>query len=200
MFEPFFTTKPQGQGTGLGLATVYGFIRQCGGHINVVSTPGEGTRIEMLLPRATAATTTVTPVRAADSAHHGTETVLVVEDEPGVRALAEQALTRHGFRVLTATTAEEALELAASFEGTIHLLLTDVVMPGMKGPELGRRMRALRPALRVLLMSGYAADVMTKDDLADGALLSKPFSQATLTRSVRHALDRALPSVSASWT
>ena len=200
MFEPFFTTKPQGQGTGLGLATVYGFIRQCGGHINVISTPGEGTTIEMLLPRAASAAATSTPIRTADSAHHGTETVLVVEDEPGVRQLAVQALTRHGFRVLTATSAEEALHMAAAFEGSIHLLLTDVVMPGMKGPELGRRMRALRPGMRVLLMSGYAADVMTKDDLADAALVPKPFSQATLTRAVRHALDMALPSVSASWT
>jgi signal transduction histidine kinase/ActR/RegA family two-component response regulator len=200
MFEPFFTTKPQGQGTGLGLATVYGFIRQCGGHINVSSKPGAGTTVEMLLPRATSASSAPAPVRTADSAHHGTETVLVVEDEPGVRQLAVQSLTRHGFRVLTATSAEEALQMAASFDDTIHLLLTDVVMPGMKGPELGRRMRALRPGLRVLLMSGYAADVMTKDDLADAALVSKPFSQATLTRAVRHALDMALPSASASWT
>jgi nitrogen-specific signal transduction histidine kinase/ActR/RegA family two-component response regulator len=197
MFEPFFTTKPQGQGTGLGLATVYGFIRQCGGHINVTSKPGQGTTIEMLLPRASPAGVSTVPVKTADSAHHGHETVLVVEDEPGVRELAVQALTRHGFRVLTATTAEEALQVAASFEGTIQLLLSDVMMPGMKGPELGRRMRTLRPGLRVLLMSGYAADVVTRDDLAEASLVSKPFSQATLTRAVRHALDMALPSVNA---
>ena len=192
MFEPFFTTKPHGQGTGLGLSTVYGFVRQCGGHVSVESAPGQGTTIELLLPRAPAAPATpartpATPV--SEGGKRGSETVLVVEDEEAVRQLAVQSLERHGYRVLAAPGGEEALRLAGAYDGAIHLLLSDVVMPGMKGPELAARLRALRPGIRVVLMSGYAADVVTGDDLKEATLVSKPFSSAAISRVVRQALD-----------
>jgi signal transduction histidine kinase/CheY-like chemotaxis protein len=201
MFEPFFTTKAPGQGTGLGLSTVYGFVRQCGGYIGVLSTPGQGTSVELLLPRATAAAsephqTPTAFLRGPGQA--GKETVLIAEDEDGVRQLAVQSLERHGYRVLAAASGEEALKLAGAFDGIIHLLLSDVVMPGMKGPELADRLRALRPGIRVLLMSGYAADVVTPNDLREATLLSKPFSPAALSKAVRSALDVPLSSAPAS--
>ena len=201
MFEPFFTTKPQGQGTGLGLATVYGFVRQCGGYIGVLSTPGRGTSIELLLPRARVNADARPSAPASLLSDHGTpgrETVLVVEDEAAVRQLAVESLQRHGYQVLQSTSGEEALTVASSHDGTIDLLLTDVVMPGMKGPELATRLRLLRPGVRVLLMSGYAADVVTADDLKDSALVAKPFSPASLSRAVRNALDLPVSSARTS--
>ena len=201
MFEPFFTTKPHGQGTGLGLSTVYGFVRQCGGYIGVLSTPGKGTSIELLLPRAPVTRNLkphTTPAPPTDAARPGRETVLVAEDEEAVREFAVESLQRHGYQVISAPSGEAALQVAAAHDGVIHLLLTDVVMPGMKGPELARRLRALRPGLRVLLMSGYAADVVTADDLRDAAMVPKPFSPASLTRAVRNALDHPVSSVHAS--
>ncbi len=199
MFEPFFTTKAPGKGTGLGLSTVYGFVRQCGGYIGVSSTPGRGTTIELLLPRANTTPAPVTPPAGADedrrSAH---ETVLVAEDEDGVRQLAVESLERRGYRVLSAPSGEEAMKLATSHDGTIHLLISDVVMPGMKGPELAEHLRRLRPGIRVLLMSGYAADVVTPNDLRDATLLSKPFSPAALSKAVRSVLEVPLPSVPSS--
>jgi two-component system cell cycle sensor histidine kinase/response regulator CckA len=201
MFEPFFTTKPQGQGTGLGLSTVYGFVRQCGGYIGVRSTPGQGTSIELLLPRAPGMRDLKprpSAVRPSESGTTGRETVLVVEDEEAVRGFAVASLQRHGYQVLSASSGEEALNVASAYDGTIHLLLTDVVMPGMKGPELAGRLRALRPGLRVLLMSGYAADVVTSSDLKDASLVAKPFSAASLSRTVRNALDVPVSSLRAS--
>jgi signal transduction histidine kinase len=192
MFEPFFTTKPHGQGTGLGLSTVYGFVRQCGGHIGVISTPGRGTSIELLLPRAQERPDVRSPTPASMLSDHGQpghETVLVVEDEAAVRQFAVESLQRHGYHVLQSSSGEEALQVASTHDSTIHLLLTDVVMPGMKGPELATRLRNLRPGLRVLLMSGYAAEIVTPGDLKDAQLVSKPFSPASLTRAVRNALD-----------
>ena len=197
MFEPFFTTKPQGKGTGLGLSMVYGFVRQCGGHIRVTSALGHGTSVEMLLPRAPDAAPrtpmpTPTPLPVRTAAGQPLETVLVVEDEEAVRKLAVESLERGGYRVINAGSGDEALRIADAFDGPIHVLLTDVVMPGMKGTELATRMRAARPAIRVLLMSGYAADVVTKDDLAEATLLAKPFSPTALTRAVRKILDEPL--------
>jgi two-component system cell cycle sensor histidine kinase/response regulator CckA len=190
MFEPFFTTKAPGKGTGLGLSTVYGFVRQCGGYIGVLSTPGRGTSIELLLPRASRAPVPVMPPAAFEadppSAH---ETVLVAEDEDGVRQLAVESLERRGYQVLSAPSGEEALKLAAAHDGIIHLLISDVVMPGIKGPELADRLRRLRPGIRVLLMSGYAADIVTPDDLKEATLLSKPFSPAALDKAVRSVLE-----------
>ncbi|MFA5911722.1 MAG: ATP-binding protein [Vicinamibacterales bacterium] len=196
MFEPFFTTKPHGKGTGLGLSTVYGFVRQCGGHIGVTSTLGAGTAIELLLPRApdqpapTPTPKDLTPPRVKPDGP--LETVLVVEDEDAVRLLAAESLRRGGYVVIAAASGEEALRVADAFEGTIHLLLSDVVMPGMKGPALAARLRAARPSIRVILMSGYAADVVTPDDLKAAMLLSKPFSAGVLAKAVRRVLDEAL--------
>jgi signal transduction histidine kinase/CheY-like chemotaxis protein len=200
MFEPFFTTKSPGKGTGLGLSTVYGFVRQCGGYISVMSTPGQGTSIELLLPRAhLPAIATPTPAPLTDTSRGGRmETILLAEDEEGVRQLAIESLQRRGYRVLPAGSGEEALKLASGFEDTIHLLLTDVVMPGMKGPELAERMRAMRPGIRVLLMSGYATDVVTASDLRGAILLSKPFAPSDLLKAVRASLDVPLSSTPAS--
>jgi signal transduction histidine kinase/CheY-like chemotaxis protein len=199
MFEPFFTTKAPGKGTGLGLATVYGFIRQCGGYIAVMSTPGLGTSIELLLPRADLPIPTPTPpvIEQQPGAPHNA-TILVAEDEPGVLQLAVTTLQRRGYHVLAAPNGEEALSIAGAFDGTIHLLLTDVVMPGLKGPELADRLRALRPGIRVLMMSGYAADVVTPNDLKEAMLMQKPFAPAALLKAVRNALDVPLSSAPAS--
>ncbi len=193
MFEPFFTTKAPGKGTGLGLSMVYGFIQQCGGHISVTTAPGRGTTVELMLPRATeAATPTPTPTPSSPPPTGAHETILVVEDEDAVRLLAVESLSRAGYQVLAAASGEDALRVADGFDGTIDALLTDVVMPGMKGPELARRLRAARPSIRVLLMSGYAADVVTKDDLKEARLLSKPFASGTLTKELRKVLDQPL--------
>ena len=195
MFEPFFTTKAPGKGTGLGLSTVYGFVRQCGGYIGVMSTPGQGTSIELLLPRGESVVTPpMTPAVVDDKTPRAAATILVAEDEDGVRELTVQALQRRGYRVLQAPSGEAAIEVARSFDSTIHLLITDVVMPGMKGPELADRLRAMRPGIRVLLMSGYAADVVTTTDLKEATLLSKPFSPAALTKAVTAILDVPLSS------
>ncbi len=199
MFEPFFTTKAPGKGTGLGLSTVYGFVRQCGGYIGVLSTPGQGTSIELLLPRAKSEPARVKASPAFEKhLHSADETVLVAEDEDGVRQLAVESLQRRGYRVLSAASGEEALKVAAAHQGTINLLLSDVVMPGMKGPELADRLRQLRPGIRVLLMSGYAADVVTPSDLGDASLLPKPFSPSVLGKAVRSILEVPLPSAPSS--
>lgn len=199
MFEPFFTTKAPGKGTGLGLSTVYGFVRQCGGFISVLSTPGRGTSIELLLPRAkTGVATPLTPVVRPEAPHARLETVLLAEDEDGVRQLTLETLQRRGYHVLPAPSGEDAIKVAAAYDGTIHLLISDVVMPGMKGPELAQRLRAMRPGIKVLLVSGYAADVVTPNDLRDASLLSKPFSPAALIQAVRSVLDVPLSSAPAS--
>jgi signal transduction histidine kinase len=190
MFEPFFTTKPTGKGTGLGLSTVYGIVKQSGGHITVESAPGSGTSIELLLPRAPAGSR----VAAAPIVHErpvpGHETVLLVEDDGAVRELARATLDRHGYRLLCASSSEEALQLMEKFNGPIALLLTDVVMPGIQGPDLAVKIRLMRPGIRVLFMSGYAAETLTEEMLRDASHLQKPFSAAVLARTVRAVLDR----------
>ena len=196
MFEPFFTTKAPGKGTGLGLSTVYGFVRQCGGYIGVMSTPGQGTSIELLLPRASTPATPPTPAAKSESdGKSATATVLVAEDEDAVRELAVDSLERRGYRVLAASSGEEALKVANAYDGTIHLLISDVVMPGMKGPELADRLRVLRPGVRVLLMSGYATDVVTPTDLKEATFLTKPFAPETLGKIVRQILDVPLSTI-----
>ncbi|HXG86972.1 MAG TPA: ATP-binding protein [Vicinamibacterales bacterium] len=191
MFEPFFTTKPKGKGTGLGLSTVYGITKQSGGYINVVSTVGRGTSIEMLFPRAAAAAAPA-PAHTAvpEQSLQGTETILLVEDDPAVRELTQNILERHGYRVLSAPGAEPALAIANEAKEHIALLLSDVVMPGMQGPELAGRLRLAEPGLRVLFMSGYAAGSITGAMLRESGLIMKPFSAAALTRAVRQVLDR----------
>ncbi|HUR33130.1 MAG TPA: PAS domain S-box protein [Vicinamibacterales bacterium] len=196
IFEPFFTTKPLGEGTGLGLAMVYGFVKQSGGAINVRSAPGEGTTFSIALPRTHEDVLNLCPLPAA--VEHGTGTLLVTEDEDTVRTLVRRVLERAGYLVLTADTPDEALRLCRSHEGPIDLLLTDVVMPQMSGTRLAEQARALRPAMRVLFMSGYSGQDISTRGLQDGAerFLQKPFSAGALSEAVRSALAQsAVPAI-----
>ncbi|HEX7615913.1 MAG TPA: response regulator [Thermoanaerobaculia bacterium] len=190
IFEPFFTTKEKGKGTGLGLATVYGIVRQTGGYVAVETAPGAGTTFRIYLPRCAEP---MSGIRRSVSSRQGTETVLLVEDEPAVRNLAKVVLEHRGYTVLVAENGAAALDVVSRDPRLIHLLLTDLVMPGMNGRELASRVLALRPAIKVVFMSGYAADVAT-DFPADPAsgFLSKPFTERALTAKIREVLD-ALP-------
>ena len=193
IFEPFFTTKEQGKGTGLGLSTVYGVIRQSGGHIWVYSEPGLGTTFKIYLPRVAATMESLAQVAApAESdAVRGTETILVVEDEPNLRYLARQYLEKQGYRILEAADGAAAMQIVVAHEGTIHLLLTDVIMPGMNGRELAQRILELRPQTRVLYMSGYTENVIGRNGTLDAGirLLQKPFTLRDLKTIVREVLD-----------
>jgi PAS domain S-box-containing protein len=190
VFEPFFTTKPAGRGTGLGLSTVYGIVKQSGGHVWVYSEPGVGTTFKIYLPRTTDPVTSVQPPRPAAPAQ-GSETILLVDDDESLREVSRRALNAAGYTVLPAGTAGEALLAAERFHGQIGLLLTDVVMPTMRGPELAHRVSQLHPEIRVLYMSGYPENAIVHEgQLVEGAFfLSKPFDPATLTRRVREVLD-----------
>ena len=190
VFEPFFTTKPPGKGTGLGLATVYAIITEAGGHTHIYSEPGLGTTITVLLPATgeaavAAETTVVAPARGRG------ETILLAEDEETLASLIERILARNGYQVCAATTATEALRQASDLQQPIDLLLTDAVMPQMLGNEVAGQVRALRPGVPVLYMSGYAQPVLATQGALDPYinLLEKPFSEATLLRRVRRALD-----------
>jgi signal transduction histidine kinase/ActR/RegA family two-component response regulator len=190
VFEPFFTTKAKGKGTGLGLATVYGIVKQSGGSIEVSSQPGKGTSFEIYLPTAgveAAELAPPAPVPALD----GAETLLLVEDDPQVRALSRLALSMHGYAVLEAGNGEEAVRLSDGHAGPIHLLVTDVVMPRMGGRQLAEALRARRPSMKVLFLSGYTDDAMMRHGIshAEVAFLPKPFTPAALAAKVREALD-----------
>jgi len=193
VFEPFFTTKPRGKGTGLGLATAYGIVKQSGGHITVASELGKGTRFRISLPLARGVVTPVHHSRRPELTEPGTETVLVAEDDDLVRGLATHVLRRNGYEVLEAASGEEALLLADRHAGPIQLLVSDVVMPRMSGRVLADRLRGRRPELRVLLMSGHPPYALLEHGVAnpDETLLEKPFGAATLLERVRLLLDRA---------
>ncbi|MHB8772691.1 MAG: PAS domain S-box protein [Syntrophales bacterium] len=193
LFDPFFTTKELGRGTGLGLATVYGIVKQNNGFINVYSEPGQGTAFKVYLPRHAAAAAQEPAEAAAEKPLTGTETILVVEDEAALLEIAQKSLTQRGYTVLTARTPEEAIARAGDHPGEIHLLLTDVVLPEMNGRELMERLRPLRPAMKTLFMSGYTANVIAHRGVLDEgiAFLQKPFSVKTLTGKVRESLDRS---------
>ena len=190
LFEPFFTTKMRGEGTGLGLATVYGIVKQSGGTIWVYSEPGDGTTFTIYLPRIDEAIRPPAKPETAPITLRGTETVLVVEDQEQVRRMAVRVLREYGYRVLEAGNPGEALLHCERYAGPIHLMLTDVVMPGMTGPELVDRIKPLRPSVEVLFMSGYSERAITHHrnlDLA-GDFLEKPFSAESLAIRVREVL------------
>ena len=191
VFEPFFTTKGGTGGTGLGLSMVYGIVQQSGGQISVESAPGRGSSFRILLPRADGPGAADVPKTPSPLPAGGGETVLVVEDEPDIRSLACEMLEGHGYRTLAAASGEEALGLAVRHPGTIELLLTDVVMPGLSGPALAERFAVVRPHARVLYMSGYAGDDLVRRGVARESphVLTKPFSAEALCSRVRESLE-----------
>jgi signal transduction histidine kinase/ActR/RegA family two-component response regulator len=190
LFEPFFTTKELGKGTGLGLSTIYGIVKQSDGYIWAYSEPGRGSTFKVYLPRflEDAEPTVVRPDE--DEPLAGTETILLVEDEEAVRDVAARMLRAAGYQVLTAANGEEALTICEQHKGEIHLLLTDVVMPQMNGPQLAGRIQRLRPDLRILYMSGYMDHAIVREGVLDAGTnyIGKPFSGNDLGRKVRHAL------------
>ena len=195
IFEPFFTTKDVGKGTGLGLATVYGVVKQSGGYIWVESCPGAGTTFEIYLPRVTGKVASAELEEPPSAIRGGNETVLVVEDEAGVRELACQFLRAKGYNVLEADGGLAAQIVSRSFPGVIHLLLSDVVMPKMSGGELAVQLRSVRPQIRIAFMSGYSE--FSRGELGkefpDAPMVQKPFSPASLVEIVREALAQPLP-------
>jgi CheY-like chemotaxis protein len=191
IFEPFFTTKEKGKGTGLGLATVYGIVKQSGGYVWVYSEPGRGTSFKIYLPMVENVEEPGRDNRGdPQSSGRGTETILLVEDEKGVRELAREYLEMSGYTVIEAEDGHTALELAAMHSGTIHLLMTDVVMPGISGRELADRVKRIRPKIQVLYMSGYTDQAVVHHGILDmdAVLLQKPFTMATLSSKLREIL------------
>jgi CheY-like chemotaxis protein len=192
IFEPFFTTKESGRGTGLGLSTVYGIVKQSGGYIWVYSEPGKGSTFKVYLPRVDEVSEAPSAAQAAPRAQRGTETILIVEDEEAVRGLIQTVLTEKGYDVIPSLDPQHAEQIAARFPGEIHLLLTDVVMPGTSGRELAKRISAKRRGIRVLFMSGYTDNVITSGGMLEEGLafLQKPFSPAALVQKVREVLSQ----------
>jgi len=195
VFEPFFTTKPVGKGTGLGLATVFGIVRQSGGTIRVDSEPGKGTTFTMYFPVAGHELIADAPAAPEPHVLHGTETILLVEDDERLRVLACTILRKYGYNVLVAEGGSEALHLCEEHEAPIDLLLTDVVMPRMNGRQVAERVSALRPGIKVLYMSGYADDAIVRRAAQEDsiAFVQKPITPETLAGKVREALSRATP-------
>jgi CheY-like chemotaxis protein len=195
LFEPFFTTKERGKGTGLGLATAFGIVKQSGGFFEVSTSLGSGSTFRILLPEA--AGVAQESSASAATLEGGTDTILLVEDEPAVRDLTKKLLERHGYRVLSASDASNALSVASRHDGPIHLLLTDLVMPGHNGSgvDLARAFASLRPATAVSFMSGYSYDVLATQGIVEmeGRLLQKPFREAELLAHVRRVLDAHRP-------
>jgi hypothetical protein len=192
LFEPFYTTKGRSRGTGLGLATVYGIVKQSGGYIGVDTKAGGGTRFSIYLPTTPAPDAPGGQVETwpQGGAAPGRETVLVAEDEDSVRTLVESVLRRRGYTVISARDGAEALDRASAHPGTIDLLITDVIMPGLNGRQLAEQLGAARPALRVLFMSGHTDGVLGGEAPNDTTFLHKPFHADDLTRLVRALLDR----------
>jgi two-component system, cell cycle sensor histidine kinase and response regulator CckA len=193
IFEPFFTTKQQGRGTGLGLATVYGIIRQGGGHIWVYSEPLAGTTFKIYFPRVLQASEALTPVSSVAADPSGSETILLVEDSKLLAKVTRDFLESEGYSVLVASNPREAIRIAKDFKEHIHLLLTDVVMPEMNGRQLAEHLLAMRPGLKVVYMSGYTNGILSEHafEAADVAFIEKPFSQKSLSRRIRQSLQSA---------
>jgi len=191
VFEPFFTTKEVGKGTGLGLATVYGIVEQSGGNIWVYSEEGRGTTFKIYLPRVEEAVAPLTRRGRAGDLPRGMETVLLVEDDPAVCELVARVLRQQGYTVLETADGQEALRLAWQHGEKIHLLLADVVMPGLSGMALARQLAPLQPSMKLLFMSGYADNAVVQHSILDAsvAFLQKPFNSLALARKVRQVLD-----------
>jgi CheY-like chemotaxis protein len=191
LFEPFFTTKEPGKGTGLGLATVHGVVTESGGTIECLSEPGRGTTFTISLPRVRTAVAPVADQWVYTDLPRGTETVLLVEDDGDIREIAREILSVQGYAVLEGADAHRALQIAKDHRGPIHLLLTDIVMPGMGGRKLSEELRAGRPGLKVVYMSGHADDVVVQSGVLHHGLafLRKPFTPLGLARKVRETLD-----------
>jgi signal transduction histidine kinase/ActR/RegA family two-component response regulator len=196
IFEPFFTTKGEGKGSGLGLSTVYGIVTQCGGAIDVTSRVGHGTRFDLYFPSVESDILTTAPPQPSGQTQRGTETILLVEDEPSVRVLVRDELQKLGYRVIEAKNGVEACLLATQQAGSLQLLMTDVVMPGMGGRELAQHLSVIKPDLRTLYISGYMDDVgiMAGQEEGMSSFLQKPFTPEVLARAVRNLLDASTPS------
>jgi nitrogen-specific signal transduction histidine kinase/ActR/RegA family two-component response regulator len=198
IFEPFYTTKESGRGTGLGLSTVYGIVKQSGGYIWVYSEPGLGSSFKVYLPRVEQAPEALPVVKTTSGQEKGTETVLLVEDQPQVRELVRMALSEKGYTVLATSSPEDAESACARYGAEIHLLLTDLIMPGITGRELAKRLTPRYPKMRVLYMSGYTFSITTQAGMQSGlledgvAFLQKPFTPSVLSENVREVLDRSL--------
>jgi CheY-like chemotaxis protein len=192
-FDPFFTTKEAGKGTGLGLATVYGIVKQSGGYVWIYSEQGHGTSVKLYFPEVSAAAAfqAAEYKPAAKEAARGSETILLVEDEPAVRGLASRILEKQGYRVLSAQHGREAMDIASSETGKIDLVLTDVVMPGMNGRGLVERLAGIRPTMKSLYMSGYTDDDIIRRGFIEPSksFLQKPFTSEALLQTVRKVLD-----------
>jgi len=193
IFEPFFTTKAKGKGSGLGLATVYGIVKQSNGYIWVYSEPGKGTTVKIYFPRIHEKQSGAATPKIQNSGFIGSETVLVVEDEASVRTLAVRILIDHGYYVLEASNGSEALRIAKEYEGKLHMIVTDVIMPGMSGKTMAAQLEAMRPDIKVLYISGYTDNAIVHHGILDSnvAFLQKPFSIEGLARKVREVLDAA---------
>ena len=190
IFEPFFTTKELGKGTGLGLATVYGIVTQNKGFINVYSEPEQGTAFKIYLP-GTDEGIHEEPAPVERENLQGRETVLLVEDEKSILNLARRTLEHYGYKVLAASDPDMALTLARNHPGHIHLLITDVVMPGMNGKDLNEALKSIRPEIKCLFWSGYTSNVVGHNGILDEGVqfLQKPFSQETLVQKIRNVLE-----------
>jgi CheY-like chemotaxis protein len=191
IFEPFFTTKEQGRGTGLGLATVYGVVKQSGGYIWVYSEVDHGTTFKVYLPEVTAPAERLAAEKVATGPEPGTETILFVEDEDSVRELVTEYLSARGYRVLAASDGVQALQIASGHPGDIQLLITDVVMPRLSGRDLAARVSASRPGLKVLYISGYTDDSIFRHGVLEGGMsfMQKPFNLKALATKVREVLE-----------
>jgi CheY-like chemotaxis protein len=191
IFEPFYTTKEVGRGTGLGLSTVFGIVKQSGGDVSVYSEPGHGTTFKIYLPQVRGPIDQIAVPVADTELPRGSETILIVDDEDVVRRFELEVLTECGYTVLEARSVQHALELSSDHPGRIDLLLTDVVMPTLSGPEVSERLARDRPDMRTLFTSGYASDAIVRHGVLEPgiAFLPKPLSRGALARKVRETLD-----------